>query len=193
MPLLEDSSQTQTKTPFNVTEASLNALVMNFTLSVIPEFNFWPISANVTRHQLRPQYSLSQPVNLILPYALTLALTFPLVLVGLWALRKNGVSATDNGFLQILTTTRGSRTLDRLAAGGCLGGQENIPASLKRLQVRYGELVNPTINNQGQSHTRQEQEEEEEEERQSASHRGQISLAGFGTEDEVIPIMVGRP
>lgn len=82
-----------------------------------------------------------------------------------------------------------------LAAGGCLGGQENIPASLKRLQVRrYGELVNPTINNRGQGHhTRQEQEEEEEEEMQSASDRGQISLAGSGTEDTDIPIMVGRP
>ena len=38
----------------------------------------------------------------------------------------NGVSATDGRFLQVLMTTRVNEALDKVAGGGCLGGEENI-------------------------------------------------------------------
>ena len=62
-------------------------------------------------------------------------------MLGLYALRTNGVPATDGGFLQLLTTTRGSATLDQTAAGGCLGGDKNVPSALKDLEIKYGELT----------------------------------------------------
>lgn len=71
------------------------------------------------------------------------------------------MSATDGGFLQILTTTSASKTLHRVAEGGSLGGEENVSKELKELKIKLGEL------NSGRGARR----------------------AGFGTEDEVAPII----
>lgn len=57
------------------------------------------------------------------------------------ALRHNGVSAIDGGFLQILmTAATGNTAIEQAARAGCLGGEENIPPELKSLEVRFGEL-----------------------------------------------------
>lgn len=37
-------------------------------------------------------------------------------------------------------TTQGSRELADAAAGGCLGGDGNVPPQLKEMRVRYGEV-----------------------------------------------------
>lgn len=68
-------------------------------------------------------------------------MTLPFIVLGVWALRANGVPATDSGFLQILMTTCGSPIVDHLAAGGCLGGDHNVPGDLRELPVQFGELV----------------------------------------------------
>ena len=39
------------------------------------------------------------------------------------------------GFLQVLLTTRSSEALDRLASGGHLGGEENVPEGIIGMEV----------------------------------------------------------
>lgn len=88
--------------------------------------------------------------------------------IGGQSLYQNGVSATDGGFLQILTTTTTSEALHRAASAAALGGGENVPEELKRSRVRYGELTGSEEIFQGEPRT-----------------------VGFGVEDEVAPIRKG--
>ncbi|GAB1201318.1 hypothetical protein APSETT444_010709 [Aspergillus pseudonomiae] len=126
---------------FTVNEEILNSMLANVTLSAINHFQLWPTSANVTRQDLRTQYVWSRPLNLLLPYFLSLGVALPLAVLGYWSLHQNGVPATDNGFLQVVMTTRGNDKLDQLAMGGCLGGNHNESDELKNLEVQFGELV----------------------------------------------------
>ena len=91
----------------------------------------------------------------------------PFLLIGFNSLRLNGVSAISDSFLQILMTTSSSKTLQKAAIGGCLGGEQNIPRDLKELEVRFGELV------------------------KSDERKSIIRRAGLGTEDEVVPLRRG--
>ena len=56
--------------------------------------------------------------------------------------------------------------LDEAAMKGCLGGPENVPEELSNLKVRFGEL-------------------------ESSGH-GDVRRAGFGTVEEVVPLMKGQ-
>lgn len=78
----------------------------------------------------------------------------------------NGVSAMDGGFMQIIMTSTGSAVLDRAAAGGCLGGEENVPQELKNLKIRFGEIID-------------------------REEPGRIKRAGFGVEAEITPLNRG--
>ena len=82
--------------------------------------------------------------------------------------------AIDGGFLQLLTTTRGSATLDKIAVSGCLGGDKNVPSELKDLKIKYGELIDASF---------------------EFSHNETVRLrkARFGTEGEVIERNCCRP
>jgi len=156
---------------FTVTEDLLNELLANVTLSVISEYGLWNTTTNVTIETLVSVHSFSSPINLILPYFLSLAIAFPFSALGLWALHSNGVPACDGGFIQLMTTTK-SASLERNAIAGCLGGEENIPLKLKDMKVRFGELID-----------------------QRGSQKGWgnevVRRAGFGTEDETTPLKRG--
>lgn len=102
------------------------------------------------------------------------------MVVGYWALCKNGVPATDNGFLQVVMTTRGNRELDQLAAGGCLGGKNNVPERLEKLEVVFGELT-ASKNGDGLA------DGNDRSVMDNPEARG-IALAGFGSKDEVVPL-----
>lgn len=130
-------------------------------------FNTWNTSANATIETTINIYEFSSPLNLYLPYSVSLLVALPFLCLGLWALWKNGVSAIDSSFLQILMTTTGSAALDRAAAGGCLGGDESVPDELKNMKIRFGEIL------EGKGH-------------------GQIRRAAFGTEDEVTTLSRGN-
>jgi hypothetical protein len=106
-------------------------------------------------------------LNLIIPYFLSLLLALPLLAIGGLALRHNGVSAIDGGFTQLITTSTGSATLQRLAAGCCLGGEKDVTEALKELKIRFGELV-------------------------GEEKRGVVKRAGFGTEEETVPLVKGK-
>lgn len=153
-------------TLFNINQDVLNAMLANITLSSVAAFNLWTTNVDITQDLSVNVYSFSRPLNLLLPYFLILLLALPLIVLGLYSIYANGVSATDGGFLQLLTTTRGSKVIDKAAKGGCLGGDENIPDELKNIRVRFGELIN---------------------ENSGSGPR----LAGFGTEDEVVTLRKG--
>ncbi len=124
------------------------------------------ISTQVQQTENVNFFTFSQPVNLILPYFLSLALALVVVIAGGVALVSNGVSA-NGGFQQIICTTSESKSLHKAASGGCLGGEENVPEGLSKLEVLFGELDS----------------------RDPSSGRH----AGFGSVGEVRPLVKERP
>ncbi|RDW70353.1 hypothetical protein BP5796_08750 [Coleophoma crateriformis] len=125
----------------NMTQDGLNSLLLNTTLSIMTGYKLWYSSNNATVTTPHNIYSFSRPVNLLLPYFLSLGVAVPFLILGTVALLKNGVSATDGGFLQLLTTCTGSEILKKKAAGGCLGGMESVPEGLLETKIQFGELV----------------------------------------------------
>lgn len=126
----------------------------------------WNTSTNATRLTTVNVYNFSEPLPLIIPYFATLLASLPFILLGGVALWKNGVAAIDNSFIQTLTTSTGSAALDKAAAGGCLGGSENVPNELKDLKIRFGEIIN-------------------------RDEPGRIKRAAFGVEGEVTSLTQG--
>jgi hypothetical protein len=61
--------------------------------------------------------------------------------IAIWSLSRNGIPAADGGFLQIMMATRGNTEMERLVLRDQLITTENMPAELKSLQIRYGNLV----------------------------------------------------
>jgi hypothetical protein len=153
------------KPQFIVNQTTLNDQLINITMSVMMAYNQWSTQVNATVIDSVNVYSFSQPLVLILPYFISLAVALPFIILGFAALIRNGVSATDGGFMQIIATSTGSAVLDRAAAGGCLGGDENAPRELRELKIRFGELVG----------------------------RGDagVKRAGFGVDGEVKPLRKG--
>lgn len=154
----------------NITEEGLNQLLGNLTLSMMPTLALWYETVNVTKSVSQNVFSFSHPINLILPYFLSLLLALPFLIIGTVALIQNGVPATDGGFIQILSTTTGSPTLQQVAAGNCLAGEEHPSRQLRDLKVRYGELVDLQVRVGGTV----------------------VRRAGFGTDDEVGPLRKGE-
>ncbi|CAG8947949.1 unnamed protein product [Penicillium salamii] len=152
--------------PFTINEASINAMLQDVVLSIISYQPYnWTTKVNQTRNEIRNIYTFSRPLNLFLPYGLMLLGTLCAMAFGFYALSSNGVPATDGGFLQLFTTAQRSGIVDRIARGGCLGGEENVSTALKDLKIQFGELVET-----------------------NDSEIAVLSTAGFGTEHEVRPL-----
>ncbi|KAM0160761.1 hypothetical protein ACHAPG_002825 [Botrytis cinerea] len=128
---------------FNMTTSTLNSYLFNLTTSAMLSYNNWNTTSNATIVDTINIYTFSQPLNLILPYFITLGVSLPFLLLGFWSLYRNGVSATDSGFIQLLATTTGSQALEDAAAASCLGGSNHIDKIFKETKIRFGELVDP--------------------------------------------------
>jgi hypothetical protein len=113
-------------TDFNVTEASINSMLANISISVL-SLDIWSGAVDVNNTEYVNVYQFSHPLSFFLPYGLCLGLTLVFVVISLGALEKNGVAATDGGFLQVLMTTTGDTAMTDVAAKGCLGGADNTP------------------------------------------------------------------
>lgn len=135
----------------NITEASLNELLTNVTLSTLA-LNAWRRTIPVTMTQFRNTYQFSRPIYLILPYSLCLVIGAVVVALGLFSMYENKVAATDGGFLMVMLTTRGATHMDRLVAQQGLVGPHAISQELKDLKVRFGELVTPDRESVGRSY-----------------------------------------
>lgn len=81
----------------------------------------WDTSANATVLRAVNVYSLSRPLNLLIPHFVILLVSLLSVVLGCIGLIKNGVFAVDGSFMQIVTTSTGSSILHKAAAGGSLG------------------------------------------------------------------------
>ena len=125
---------------FNISAARMEQLLQNITISML-SISPANVSTAVVQTNTVNFYSFHRPLNLLLPYFLSLASALFFVVLGLLALKNNGVSASSGGFLQILTTTRGSEALDRVAVKSSLGGAENMTRELQEMQILYGELT----------------------------------------------------
>lgn len=136
----------------------INEYISNVTLSALNlglGTQLTPV--NVTEY--KTTYEFSAPINLILPYALSLFFGIIFVIVGIWSMVQNGTSAADGGFLQIMTSTVGRTEMEDLAvAHQAKMDGDNVPKDLLKLKIRYGEL----IDGEGMG----------------------TGLAGFGTENE---------
>jgi hypothetical protein len=122
----------------DMTENSINELLANVTISAL-SLNTWFTNVTVNNTEFRNVYRFSFPVNLVVPYATCLAATLVFVVIGLNALRLNGVPATDGGFLQILMTTTGDTVLNRAAAEASRTSN-GAPKELLDIKVRYAKL-----------------------------------------------------
>ncbi|CAN9173415.1 unnamed protein product [Alternaria alternata] len=109
-------------------------------------------------------FVFSNPGQFYGPYAACLITTLAIYFLGIWSLRRNGVSA-GNSFLQWVTTTRASDKLDYTAKHCSPGGQENFSYDLSHLELRFG--------------LRRGREEPED--------RHNTGIAGFGIVEEIEP------
>jgi hypothetical protein len=82
-------------------------------------------------------FIFSNPGQFYGPYTACLIATLAVYFIGIWSLRRNGVSA-GNSFLQWVTTTRASDKLDYTAKHCSPGMQENFSHDLSHLELRFG-------------------------------------------------------
>jgi hypothetical protein len=150
---------------FNVTAALLNEPLFDLTISAALQLGYWNSSATISTTKFVNVYSMFSLKQLIVPYLACLSTSLPFLVLGLLSLRQDGVSAIQGGFIQVLMTTIGSEILKKAATGSCLGADENVPDELKRLRIRFGELI--------------------------GGYAYDVRRAGFGTEGEVIPLRRG--
>jgi hypothetical protein len=123
-------------------------------------YRTWNTTANASVSTPINVYSFLRSLNLTIPYFLNLVVAIPFILLGAIALLKNGVSAMDDSFMQIIANSTGSAVLDKPAAGGCLGGNESVPQELKDIEIHFGKFV-------------------------CREEPGRIKRAGFGVETEM--------
>ena len=148
---------------FEMTRDMMNEYLLNMTISMMLSCGRWDTTANATRWASIKVYEFSKQLSLILPYFISMGIALPFILAGMWAPLKNGVSAMDGSFTQIITTSTGNAILDNAAAGGCLGGEESAPKELKDSKIRFGEFI-------------------------GREDPGRIRRAGFGAEGEILPM-----
>jgi hypothetical protein len=134
-----DSSEFDPRKSLSLSEDTINAYLLNVSISAL-SLNTWrsPTPVNVTDY--RTIYHFSAPMNLVLPYALSIVFALVFVVIGIWALVLNGVPAVHGGFLQIMTATRGRTEMERVVVEQCVKGNV-MPKELLDLEIRYGVLV----------------------------------------------------
>ena len=92
--------------------------------------------------EYRTTYHFSRPMNLIVPYALSLAFALVLIGIGIWSLIANGVPTADGGFLQVATATTSRTEMDKLIERDSAKNDKNgVRRELLGVRTRYGELV----------------------------------------------------
>lgn len=157
---------------FIITAETIEQYLQDLVISTIA-LNFadrpiWVNNEDITAMTGAEVYIFESKLQFYVPYAACLAITAALYIIGLWSLRKNGVSA-ESGFLQFATTTSSGGALNHAAYGCSAGGGENMTDELKNLKLRFGVL-----------------NESPHDGPYEVGGRGQCLVrAGFGTESEL--------
>ncbi|KAK2732113.1 hypothetical protein CKAH01_02059 [Colletotrichum kahawae] len=137
----DEQTKDYTYMDYNLSPDILRDLMTNVSLSIFNDGQHLT-STSVTTTNYRLSYVFKSPWRLIAVYAADLIVTAIFLLLGLVAMFQNGVAATPGGFMQILcTTTHEHGTLNRLARQACDGGKEGMSEHLKKLKVRFGEVM----------------------------------------------------
>lgn len=122
----------------------------------------------VTTMEYRNVYVFEDMVHFFVPYAVCSLVALVYVVVGIFALKRNGVPATDGGFLQIMMATRGRTEMEELVLKTGFVGTKNLPKELLDMQVRLGGMVAEIEHVSGETEVRQ--------------------LVGFGTMEETVSL-----
>jgi hypothetical protein len=123
----------------NITETTINEYLIKVAISALSlNAGTAPVPVNITTYQAT--YEFSNPLNLILPYSLSLLFCTIFVGIGIWSWIHNGASAADGGFLQVMTATTGRTRMEGLVVAQHIDN-DNLPKELLDLEVRYGELL----------------------------------------------------
>jgi hypothetical protein len=125
---------------FEITESLLNEGLANITISALSLNTHYEV-VNGSSMRVFNVYHFTNRLSFYLPYGLSLLTVVPVIALGFLALHHNGVTAIDGGFVQLLMTTTGRTELEDAAGQGCLGGEENVPKALKKMKVRFGEMI----------------------------------------------------
>lgn len=72
-----------------MTQDIMNDYLFNMTVSMMEAYGQWNTTVNATQSTLINVYRFSQPLNLILPYFISVALALPFIIVGGLALVCN--------------------------------------------------------------------------------------------------------
>ena len=179
-------------------------LLINTTISALALNQRFDI-VNGTETRGFNAYRFVNKLAFFLPYGLSLALAVPILALGFVALyvQNHGVSAISGGFLQLFMTTTGHTSLEAVVTkgSGTLGGYENVSEELRETEVRFGELIEVSGDDQKETDTllsgHEEHTDVQEDDRSqsgiettSGMERCENSVsvvqrAGFGTVDEV--------
>jgi hypothetical protein len=134
------SAHIDPKQDFIITEALLNDLLTNTTLSTLSLGTWWEMTP-VTTTRYRNTYEFSLRLNLIVPYSVCLAVLSIFSALGIWALYQNDMPVSDGGFLQIMMATRGDTEMEKLVVSNGVSATNRISPELRGLRIRYGKLV----------------------------------------------------
>ena len=166
-----DSPKVDFAATISITPELLNEALFNITTTFAnSDSNYFRQQVVSKRTTYLPTYSFSQPLNLLLPYFIPLIISSVIVLYTIYTITYTCPLSAMGGFTQILMTTAGSKKVSEVAIGGCLGGNDNIPAQLKSLRVRFGDVTSPSGDGSGEM----------------------VRQAAFGVEGEVSPLTVGK-
>lgn len=125
----------------DITVTALEEYLFNVTLSTIALNNMnephWLTAEPITVWDRTSTYSFDQKIQFYIPYAISLAATTLVAIAGIWCLLMNGASA-GNSFLQYVSTTRISNSLQQLGLGSSRGGEENFSEELRDAEFRFG-------------------------------------------------------
>ena len=181
-----------------------NELLINTTISALALNKRFKIVKGTETLSFNA-YHFENKLAFFLPYGLSLALAVPILALGFVALyvQNHGVSAISGGFLQLFMTTTGHTSLEAVVTkgSGTLGGYENVSEELRETEVRFGELIEVSGDDQKETDTllsgHEEHADVQEDDRSqsgiettSGMERCENSVsvvqrAGFGTVDEV--------
>ena len=134
----DDARNLRPREDFNVTEASLNELLANVTISALSLGAFKDL-VPVEVKEFQNTYHFSDKVGFVVPYALCLFFAAVFAALAIRSLNRNGVPAADGGFLQIMMATRGDTEMERLVIKEGDVSVNQISSELKQLKVKLGE------------------------------------------------------